>query len=95
MFFPCDGPSVEDEISVGAVTPTELKVGASPLRERKVVTFQPQGGRIRWGFTNGISSSKGYIAFNNQIVTVEAADTQGVYVIAESGTVDVYFSERA
>ena len=95
MFFPLDGPALENEISVGSGSPVELKVGASTLVERKVVTFQPQGGRIRWGFTNGITATKGYVAFNNQPYTVEAEATQSVYVIAESGTVKVYFSDRA
>lgn len=94
MFIPLDGPTVEDSISVGT-TAVELKVGASAFEERKVITFQPQGGRIRYGFTNGITTSEGFIAFNNQVITLEAAGSQSVWVIAESGTVDVYFAERA
>ena len=94
-FLPLDGPSVEDEISVNAITPTELKVGDSPADERKVVTFEAQNGKIRWGFTDEITALKGYIGFKNQIITVEASDQQPVYVIAQSGTVTVYFSERS
>lgn len=94
MFLPLDGPTLEDSISVGT-TAVELKVGASEFEERKVITFQPQGGRIRYGFTNGITTSEGFIAFNNQVITLEAAGSQSVWVIAESGTVDVYFAERA
>jgi len=95
MFLPLDGPSLENEISVGNSTPTELKVGASALDERKVITFQAQTGKVRWGFTNSITSSKGYVAFKNQIVTIEASSTQSLYVIAETGSVTVYFTERA
>jgi hypothetical protein len=92
-FLPLDGPAVEGSISVSTIA--ELKVGANPLEERKVVTFQCQTGRIRWGFTNAITSTTGYVAFKNQIITVEASDRQPIYVVAESGTQTVYFSERA
>ena len=95
MFLPLDGPSEENEVSVGAVSPTELKVGASALAERKVVTFQPQDGKIRWGFSNSIDSSTGFIAYTGQTTTIEASDSQSIWVIAESDTVTVYFAERA
>jgi hypothetical protein len=95
MFLPLDGPSVEDEISVGTGSPTELKVSTSPLEDRKVVTFQPLTGKVRWGFSNSITSSTGFTAVKSQLITIEASDSQPVYIIAESGTVDVYFAERA
>ena len=95
MFLPLDGPAVEDEISVGDTTPTELKVSSSALEERKVVTFQAQTGKVRWGFTNSITSSKGYRAYKYQLVTVEASADQTVYLISEDGNVTVYFTERA
>jgi len=92
--LPLDGPAVEDEISV-TTTPVELKVGASALAERKVITFEAQDGKVRWGFTNGITSSRGYIGWKNQLTTIEASTSQDVWIVAETGTVTVYFTERS
>jgi hypothetical protein len=93
-FYPLDGPSVEAELSVGT-TPVEIKAGASASEERKVVTFEAQDGRVRWGFTNSITSSKGFVGFKNRLTTVEASATQSVWIVAETGTVKVYIAERS
>jgi hypothetical protein len=92
--YPLDGPTVEDELSV-TTTPVELKVSTSAYEERKVVTFEAQDGRVRWGFTNGITPTKGFIGFKNRLTTIEAAASQSVWIVAESGTVKVYLAERA
>lgn len=93
-FIPLNGPSVEAEISV-TTTVVELKVGTTAYEERQVVTFEAQDGKVRWGFTNAITSTKGFIAYKNQIVTIEATETQPVYIVAETGTVKVYLAERS
>jgi len=93
--YPLDGPAVENEISIDAITPTQIKVGASNFEERKVITFQAQTGKVRYGFTNGITASSGFTAAKGQIVTLEASDSQDVFIIAESGAVTIYFAERA
>lgn len=95
MFQPLDGPAVEDEITITDSTVVELKVGTNPLEERKVITFQAQGGKVRYGWTNGISSTVGFKGAKDQIITIEASYSQSVYIISESGSVTVYFAERA
>ena len=92
-FLPLDGPAEEIELSV-STTPVVARVNASNLDERKVVTLQAQDGKIRWGFTSGITSAKGFVAYKDQIITIEAAEMQDVYVVAVSGTVKVYVAER-
>jgi len=90
MFYPLDGPSVQDELSIS--TQQELKVGASPLSERKVITVQPKDGKVYVSFVNG---EDGFLCFKNGIYTFEASDKQPVYIKAESGTVAVVVAERA
>ena len=93
MLLPLDGPSIENEIDVSTIV--EIKVNALPFEERKVITFQPQDGKVRYGFTNSITSTQGFLVYKSQVVTIEASSTQSVYIVSLTGTVKVYISERA
>ena len=102
MLLPLDGPSAQIKItSVGTVTPVEVKVGASALTERKVITMQPSG-NMKVYFTDGITvpsaatvSANGLDHYKNTKETYEAGEQQVVYVLAASGTIDVVVVERA
>jgi len=101
MLLPLDGPSAQIKItSVGTVTPIEVKVGASALSERKVITMQPSG-NMKVYFSDGTTPSAATILANgldhykNTKETYEAGDSQKVFVLASSGTIDVVVVERA
>lgn len=91
--LPLDGPGVYDNISV-TDTPSEVKVGASVLVERKIVTIQPTDGVVYFGYDNSVSSTNGTKIYKNQIMFLEAGDLLPVWIVAETGeTVDVRITE--
>jgi hypothetical protein len=97
-----DGPSKQGIISATTATVTEVKISASAFDERKVVTLQPLGGTIRVYFADegvvpsaATVDSDGLRHFKNQKDTYEAACTQTIYIVAESGTFNVVLVERA
>lgn len=101
MLLPLDGPSAPGTLAV-TTTPVELKVGASALEERKVLTFQPQDGRIYYYFGDGVNTpsaltvaTTGLLIFKLRERTIEASATQPIFVAAVAGTVNVNFAERA
>lgn len=94
MLQPLDGPAVYGNKSV-TTTPVEVKVGASPLSERKVVTMQAIDGNIYYGYDNSVSSTTGTIIYEGQYFHLEAGDALSVWVVAEAGTVDVRITEVA
>ena len=101
MLQPLDGPAVQGNLSVGVGAVVEVKVGASPLEDRKVVTLQPDD-KVYVYFaqqletpTIGDVSSKGFIHYKNSKETYEAADSQAIYLLSVSGTINVKIAERA
>ena len=101
MIFPLDGPSQHTSISVNTTIVQELK-GTSILTERKVVTVQPLSGSIYIYFGDGTGSpsaatfiSDGLEQSKKTIHSYEAADSQSIYILAITGTVDVKCIERA
>ena len=93
MFLPLDGPGTHGALSV-TDSPSELKVGASPFSERKVVTIQPLDGPIYFGYTNTVSSTTGTKVFQGQYFPLEAGESLNVWLVAEAGeTVDVRITE--
>jgi hypothetical protein len=91
---PLDGPATYASISV-TTTPIELKVGGSPFDERKVVTLQPIDGRVYYGYDNSVSSSTGTLVFKKMIYPLEVSPDLPVWLVADSGTVDVRITEVA
>jgi hypothetical protein len=86
---------------VGTSSVVEAKVGSSALEERKVVTFQGDGKYYIY-FGNGSSVpnaatviTNGFVAFKDSLVSIEASDSQPLYVLAVSGTVNIKLAERA
>jgi hypothetical protein len=101
MFQPLDGPSAQIKItSVGTVTPVEVKVGASALSERKVITMQPDA-KMKVYFSDGTTPSAATILangldhFKDTKETYEAGEFQKVFILAAAGTLNVVVVERA
>ena len=102
MFQPLDGPSTQDKVAVTTGTVKELKVGASALVDRQVMTIQPQDGDIWIYFGDGTTtpsaatvSSKGFKHVKMSKETYEVGEKQPLFTVAASGTVNVTFVERA
>jgi len=102
MFQPLDGPSSQDRVSVTTGTVKELKVGASALSDRQVITIQPIDGHIWIYFGNGTTTpsaadvlNKGFKHVKMAKESYEAGEQQQVFIVAAAGTVNVTFVERA
>lgn len=92
-FIPLNGPGTQTSISV-STTPVEVKVGASRFDQRYVITIQPLDGDVYFGYDSGtLTSSTGTKIFQGQYFPLEASDSLPVYVVADSGTVDVRITE--
>ena len=92
--FPLDGPSDHGQITA-TTTEQEIKVGASALSERKVITLQPQDGKVRVLFKTGLAASFGIEILKGDVYSFEASQTQPVYILTETGSVVVNIIERA
>lgn len=82
---------IQGVIAVGT-TPVIAKVGASNLAGRTTIMLQPIDGKIRWGFI-GVSPTLGFKLFKDQYICENIADTVDVYIVAETGTVNVTVGE--
>jgi hypothetical protein len=92
MFIPLNGPASYGNISV-STTAVEVKVGASVLEERTVITIQPIDGDIYYGYDNSVTSTNGTKIFKGQVYAMEATDQLPVWIVAETGTIDVRITE--
>ena len=102
MFQALDGPSKQFILSaVTTTTPVEVKAGGSAFPERKVITLQANAKFYIYFADEGETpsagdiTSKGFIQYKNAKESYEAAGSQVVYVLAETGTVDIRGAERA
>ena len=102
MLLPLDGPSKQFLLSaVGTATPVEVKAGASAFTERKIITLQGDAKFYIYFADDGETpsasdvSTKGFIQYKNAKESYEAAGSQAVYVLAETGTVNIRGAERA
>lgn len=64
-------------VTIGT-TAVELKVGASRLTARHVVTAVPVDGDCYWGYSNAVVSSSGTPLYRNQVLTVSTKDENPV-----------------
>ena len=81
---------LDDEISITAGTPVEVKVGASRKADRKVVIIQPLDGKIKWGFSN---TTQSFPLFKRQNAIICAGPDTAIWIDAITGTVDVAIGE--
>lgn len=100
-FQPLDGPSVQDRVAVTTSVVKELIVGASALNDRQVITIQPVDGNIWVYFGDGTTpsastvSTKGFKHVKMAKESYEAGEKQQIFIVADNGTVNVTFVERA
>lgn len=101
MLQPLDGPSKSDNVNVGAVTPVEVKKGATAFEDRKVVTIQPDGLLYVYLSDDNETPSaatitaSGFKHYKGALRSYEASASQAVWVISDTGTINIRFSERA
>lgn len=80
-----DGPGDQASLAL-TTTPVLVKVGASPLAERKYVTIQPNQKDTYLGYTSGVTATTGVKLAKDQIVTISAAAALTVYLVMGTGT---------
>ena len=102
MLLPLDGPALQTVLAISDSVVVEAKVGTSDLSERKAVTIQALTGKVYvyFGGDAGVPSmatvqANGLILFKNAKETYEASNSQKVYLLAVSGTINVVVVERA
>ena len=103
MYQPLDGPSKQYKLTVTSTTVLELvKPTESALTERKVVVVNPQNGKIKIFFGDGVTApnaatiaADGMLLFKSARDSFEATNSQPLYILAEAADVDVIIIERA
>ena len=109
MLQPLDGPSKHGKLlSITTVTPVEVKVGAAPYSERKVITMQsskldtPDYGDFYVYFAEDDStpsaatvSTNGFLHGKNAKESYEAGEKQRVWVMSVSITIHIRVAERS
>lgn len=101
MYIRLDGPSKQGQQNVTSAAVFRVKLGTTEFSDREVVTIYPIDGKI-WVFfadegvvpTASDVKSKGFPQPKNSMRTYEATYTQLIYIIADTGTVDVRYAER-
>ncbi len=102
MFQPLDGPATQGQENVTDSVVFEVKKDASALSEREVVTIYPIDGQIWVYFGDDQASapsaatvkSDGFPQYKDSMRSYEAGPDQPLYIVAETGTVDVRYAER-
>lgn len=72
---------VNGSISVGT-TAVEVKVGASRLVGRKMVTFFPFDADMYWGYSSAVTTANGTPVFKSQLVSIDADDQAQIWLVA-------------
>lgn len=102
MFKPLDGPATQGQQNVTASVVFEVKKNAQALAERQVVTLYPIDGQIWVYFGDDQASipnaatvkAEGFPQYKDSMRSYEAGADQPMYIVADTGTVDVRYSER-
>jgi hypothetical protein len=96
-----DGPAKQTKVSVGTGTAVEVKVGASSFTDRQAITIQPTG-KLKVYFADegetpsaATVAANGFIHFKDAKETYEAGPQQKVFIVSDTGTIDVVVCERA
>lgn len=102
-FQALDGPATQGQQNVTDASVFEVKAGGSALDGRNIVTIMPLDGKI-WVYFGDDSvaapnaatvKSDGFPHFKNSLRSYEAGELQPIYIVSDTGTVDVRFAERA
>lgn len=92
MLLPLDGPA--DSTSKNISASEEVKVGASALDERKMISVQPLDGNVFLSYASPATSSNAFLkVFQGQFVELERGTLLPVYIVAETGTVTTLVGE--
>lgn len=92
MLLPLDGPGSYTNITVGT-TAVEVKVGASRLDQRAMITIQPLTEPVYFGYDSSVTIATGTKIFAGQVFPLEAGDKLEVYIISENPGNDVRITE--
>lgn len=99
---PLDGPAKQFSVSLSSTVVVKVEQGGSPLTDRKVIVIMPLDGKIwvYFGDNNTVPNAatvkaNGFPHFTNAKEGYEASSTQELYIVADTGTVDVRIAERA
>ena len=71
----------------------ELKVGASKLAGRKIVSIQPKGKKIYYGYDNSVTTSSGTEVFKNQSLFISVGPNQSIWLIGNQSGINVRITE--
>jgi hypothetical protein len=87
------GTGTQAALTVGTSS-VQVKVGGSPLVNRKIVTlFNNGNSTIYWGWSIGVTTATGTPIFKNQQISWSVSSTQLVFVIAGSAGNDTRITE--
>jgi len=68
--------------------------GGVNLPDRQLVTVQPLGGDIYWGYNNTVTTATGTLVCDGQIMNIAAGDCADIYIITASLTpLDIRITE--
>lgn len=101
MLLPLDGPSKQFSTAITDAAVFEIKAGVTVFEERKIITLQGDGKFYVYfadeGETPSVSdvNTKGFLQYKNAKESYEATGSQAVFVLADSGTVNIRGAERA
>jgi len=70
----------------------ELKVGGSPLANRKYVILEGQSTNIKWGFSN---TTQSFDVFKSQILMIPLGPNTAIWAKVTAGTGTLAFGEVA
>jgi len=101
--LPLDGPSKQFAVSLTDSTAVEVKDGVNPAySDRKVVTMMPIDGKMWVYFGDGDVTptandvkTKGFPHPKGALRSYEASDTQDMWIVSDTGTIDVRVAERS
>lgn len=68
--------------------------GGANLPDRQLLTVQPRGGDIFWGYDNTVTILTGTLICDGQIMNIAAGDCADIYIItASTTTLDIRITE--
>lgn len=78
------GTGTQAALTVGT-TAVEVKVGGSPLTNRKLATlYNSSNSTLYWGFSSGVTTATGTPIYKDQQVSWSVGPSQSIFVIAGS-----------
>jgi len=87
------GTGGQSQLNVGT-TAVEVKVGASRLTNRKLVTLYNNSNSILyWGYSNTVTTASGTHIVKGQFISWEAGDAQSIFVISGSALNETRITE--